>query len=71
MAELKPCPFCGNEMHKYKHADDCYFTLHAAISKAPDGDLSLIPDVLDAWNRRADKAAGQDDGQPTKATEAA
>lgn len=50
---LLPCPFCGGDARADSHADDCYFTLHRALNKAPDGDASLQLEVLEAWNRRA------------------
>ena len=51
---IKPCPFCGAATSDYGtvHSDDCYFTMRRRRLKAPDGDLTLMPAVLDAWNRR-------------------
>ncbi len=61
--ELKPCPFCGLGGEKAgAHTDDCYFSLSAALRVAPKGDLSLVPDILTAWNRRASPAAAVPEG---------
>jgi hypothetical protein len=49
---LLPCPFCGGDARNDAHADDCYFILHKAMVNAPNADLSMVPDVLKAWNRR-------------------
>ena len=57
--ELLPCPFCGSDARNDAHADDCYFVLHKALNSAPEADISLIPKVLDAWNRRAAASIGQ------------
>lgn len=45
-----PCPFCGMSKN---HSEDCYFTVHAQFGNAAEADLSLLPDLHDAWNRRA------------------
>lgn len=50
---LLPCPFCGSDARNDAHADDCYFTLYKGLQNAPEADLSMVPDVLSAWNRRA------------------
>lgn len=55
-AELKPCPFCGGTATPM-HTDDCYFNMQQKLKDAPKGDLSLVPEVLAAWNRRAEGAA--------------
>lgn len=56
---LLPCPFCGGDARNDAHADDCYFILHKAMVNAPNADLSMVPDVLKAWNRRAAIAQAQ------------
>lgn len=66
MQELKPCPFCGDEVliyyssatrgfyfnhrHKQGAANDCILLTPAIIL----GDFKCLQDAYDAWNRRAD-----------------
>lgn len=55
--ELKPCPFCGgdaNAQPQTQHLPGCYFDALAQLKAAPRGDLSMVPEVLKAWNRRHD-----------------
>ena len=59
LTPLLPCPFCGGDARNDAHADDCYFILHKAMVNAPNADLSMVPDVLKAWNRRAALAQAQ------------
>lgn len=57
--ELLPCPFCGCRMPADGgHEPDCYFTVLTQLKAAPEGDVSLAPAVLDAWNRRTAGASG-------------
>lgn len=55
--ELKRCPFCGgdaNAQPQTQHLPGCYFDALAQLKAAPRGDLSMVPEVLLAWNRRHD-----------------
>lgn len=45
-SELKGCPFCGRDINKDNHSDDCYLTL----IHSPDG--TTIAQVREAWNTR-------------------
>lgn len=65
MAELKPCPFCGDDvtvyyssatngyyfMHRHKQgqAKDCILLTPSTIC----GRHKCLKDAYDAWNRRA------------------
>lgn len=53
--ELLTCPFCGGDAETDTHSADCYFTVYAdMLAKAErNADLSGVPAVLKAWNRRA------------------
>ena len=55
--ELLPCPFCGgnqNASPELQHNPGCYFDVLASFkAAAKDLDFSLVPEVLKAWNRRA------------------
>ncbi|WP_122408937.1 hypothetical protein [Pseudomonas viridiflava] len=65
---LLPCPFCNGDAGVPNHADDCYFTLSAQLKESSASDLSLVPDVLRAWNRRAILAQPADQqGEPVAA----
>jgi hypothetical protein len=54
--EPMPCPFCG----KHEHAPDCYFTLQEIMLSGLASDLSMVPDVIAAWNRRVSPRATAD-----------
>lgn len=54
--ELKACPFCGGDANaapESQHYPGCYFDVLASLRAAKGGDISLVPEVLRAWNRRA------------------
>lgn len=61
--QLLPCPFCGGDANAKPHSQHlpgCYFDAMAALKAAPKGDLSMAPEVVRAWNRRATQpAAGE------------
>lgn len=58
---LKACPFCGVDVEREQHKDECYFVVdRIAKTRAQLGDFSKDPTVYDAWNRRATQpAAGE------------
>lgn len=70
MSELNllPCPFCGGALGQ--HDALCYFAIYAAVEQAPSGDLSLIPDLVDAWNRRATQPASAPADEPATTDQA-
>ena len=59
MAELKPCPFCGNEPFHYYFTDG--FHSYSRVSCKECG-VSLTKkhiigtEAIEAWNRRAEDA---------------
>lgn len=61
--QLLPCPFCGGDANAKPHSQHlpgCYFDAMASLKAAPRGDLSMAPEVIRAWNRRANQpAAGE------------
>ncbi len=61
--ELLPCPFCGGDANAKPHSQHlpgCYFDAMAKLKAAHKGDLSMAPEVVRAWNRRATQpAAGE------------
>lgn len=64
--ELLPCPFCGGDQNaapEHQHNPGCYFDVLASfkVAAANNADLSLAPEVLKAWNRRAALSAQQPD----------
>ncbi|WP_295487905.1 hypothetical protein [uncultured Pseudomonas sp.] len=65
--ELLPCPFCGGDANAKPHSQHlpgCYFDAMASLKAAPRGDLSMAPEVVRAWNRRATQpAAGEPIGK--------
>lgn len=64
--ELLPCPFCGGDANAKPHSQHlpgCYFDAMASLKAAPKGDLSMAPEVVRAWNRRATQPAA---GEPPK-----
>lgn len=66
MAELKPCPFCGDDvMIYYSSATNGYYFMHnhkqgkakSCILLTPAmicGECKSLSDAYAAWNRRAD-----------------
>jgi hypothetical protein len=53
---LLPCPFCGGDANaapESQHYPGCYFDVIARLKAANGGDISLAPEVLRSWNRRA------------------
>jgi len=64
--ELLPCPFCGGDSHarpEEQHEPGCYFIILARLKAAPRGDISLVPELLAAWNRRATPSPGKADAE--------
>lgn len=60
--ELKPCPFCGwdaNAEPESQHMPGCYFEVLDRLKAAPKSDLSLVPAMIKAWNRRAQPAEAE------------
>ena len=65
--ELLPCPFCGGDQNaapEHQHNPGCYFDVLASfkVAAANNADLSLAPEVLKAWNRRAAPRQPEGDG---------
>lgn len=60
-ADLLPCPFCGGDANAKPHSQHqpgCYFDVLASFKAASGiGDLSMNPELLASWNRRAQPAA--------------
>lgn len=52
MAELKPCPFCGDSS-PYIHGDEYYWVQCFSCGAETQGDEDISV-AIERWNRRAD-----------------
>jgi hypothetical protein len=63
IAMMRSCPFCGGSGTPSIHSDDCYFTARQKVREAAPADLSMVPDLIAAWNRRTPSSSHPAEGE--------